>query len=76
LMHAHIDDILGVLPVSRTLPAMDIGGGVTGFLTDKIGLNWEARYFTSVGEGQVRGFSLGPEQISFWRASMGLVLKY
>ena len=78
LVHVHIDsnDPSNVLRVSVTLPAMDIGGGVTGFLTDKIGLNWEARYFTSVGEGQVRGFSLGPEQISFWRASMGLVLKY
>jgi hypothetical protein len=76
LIHVHIDDLSNVLAVSSTLPAIDIGGGVTGFLTDKIGLNWEVRYFTSVGEGQVRGFSLGPEELSFWRASMGLVLKY
>ena len=80
LMHAHIDQIENVLAVSTTMPAMDIGGGVTGFLTDKVGLNWEARYFTSVGEGKLRGLSIGPqelaEKISFWRASMGLVLKY
>ena len=78
LVHVHIDsnDLSNVLRVSVTLPAMDIGGGVTGFLTDKIGLNWEARYFTSVGEGKIRGLSFEPEHISFWRASMGLVLKY
>ena len=76
LIHAHIDQLENVLGVSTTMPAMDIGGGVTGFLTDKIGLNWEARYFTSVGEGKVRGLSIGPEKLSFWRASMGLVLKY
>jgi hypothetical protein len=76
LMHAHIDQIENALAVSTTMPAIDIGGGVTGFLTEKIGLNWEARYFTSVGEGKVRGLSFGPEHISFWRASMGLVLKY
>jgi hypothetical protein len=76
LLHAHVDDASDVLPVSSTLPAMDIGGGATGFLTDRIGLNWEARYFTSVGEGKVRGFSVGPEQLSFWRASMGLVIRY
>src|SRR3954469_1590961 len=61
LLHAHIDDIADVLPVSITLPAMDIGGGATGFLSDRIGLNWEARYFTSVGEGKVRGSSIGPQ---------------
>ena len=80
LLHAHIDDVSDVLPVSSTLPAMDIGGGVTGFLTERIGLNWEARYFTSVGEGKVRGSSIGPqeaaEQLSFWRASMGFVIRY
>jgi hypothetical protein len=80
LLHAHVDDASDVLSVSSTLPAMDIGGGATGFLTDRIGLNWEARYFWSVGEGQVRGSSISPqeaaEQLSFWRASMGLVIRY
>jgi hypothetical protein len=76
LMHAHIDDLLGVLTVSSTLPAMDIGGGVTGFLTKRIGLIWDARYFSSVGDRKERGFSIGAEQLSFWRASMGLVIRY
>jgi hypothetical protein len=80
LLHAHIDDTFDLLPISSTLPAIDIGGGATGFLTERIGLNWEARYFTSVGEGKVRGSSIGPqdpaEQLSFWRASMGLVIRY
>lgn len=76
LMHARIDDLLGVLPVARTLPAVDIGGGVTGFLSQRIGLNWEARYFSSVGRREAQGFSFGTEQLSFWRASMGLVIRY
>jgi hypothetical protein len=76
LMHAHIDDLLGVLTVSSTLPAMDIGGGLTGFLTKRIGLIWDARYFSSVGDRKERGFSIGAEQLSFWRASMGLVIRY
>jgi len=80
LLHAHIDDSFGLLPISSTLPAMDIGGGATGFLTERIGLNWEVRYFRSIGEGKLRGSSIGPqdpaEQLSFWRASMGLVIRY
>ncbi len=76
LMHVHIDDLLGVLSVASTLPAMDVGGGVTGFLSDRIGLSWGVRYFTSVGERRQRGFSFGAEQLSFWRASMGVVIRY
>ena len=46
------------------------------FLSKRIGLNWEARYFRSVGGKELRGFSFGTEQLSFWRASMGLVIRY
>jgi hypothetical protein len=79
MMHTHVDDVFDLVP-DRTLAALDIGGGATGFLTNRIGLNWDARYFTSVGEGKVRGSSISPqqaaEQLSFWRASMGLVFRY
>jgi len=76
LMHAHVDDIFGVLSVSSTLPAMDIGGGVTGFFSRRVGLIWDARYFSSVGNRKARGVSFGSERLSFWRASMGLVVRY
>jgi hypothetical protein len=79
LMHARIDDALDVLSVARTLPAMDIGGGVTGYLSARFGLIWDARYFRNLG-GQLSGISADPvdasEQLSFWRASMGLVIRY
>jgi hypothetical protein len=79
LMHARIDNVLDVLSVARTLPAMDIGGGVTGYLSERFGLIWDARYFRSLG-GQLSGISADPvdasERLSFWRASMGLVIRY
>ena len=78
LMRARTDELLGPLSVASTLPAMDVGGGANGFLSDHIGMSWEARYFWSVG-GKLRGQSLGPqevsEQLSFWRASMALVIR-
>jgi len=63
------------LSVASNLPAMDVGGGANGFLSDRIGLNWDVRYFWSVG-GKELGGIIGPEQLSFWRASMGLVIRY
>lgn len=79
LMRVRIDDFFVALPVASTLPAIDVGGGVTGFLSDRIGLSWEARYFRSVGGKELRGFSIDPleasERLSFWRASMALVIR-
>jgi hypothetical protein len=76
LMRARSQDLSGELSLPSNLPAMDVGGGATGFLSKRIGLNWEARYFRSVGGKELRGLSIGPEQLSFWRASMGLVIRY
>ena len=79
LMRARTEDFFGSLSIARTLPAMDVGGGANGFLSDHFGLSWDARYFWSVGVKELRGLSLGPqqvsEQLSFWRASMAVVIR-
>ena len=75
LMQARINDPSKVLGLSSTLPALDLGGGVTGFLSDRIGVSWDVRHFRSVG-GKARGLSFGREQLSFWRANMALVFRY
>ena len=67
----------GVLRVRRTLPAVDIGGGVTGFLTESVGLNWDLRYFRTVGgSSELRGVNFGTERLSFWRANMAVAFRY
>jgi len=77
LMRARSENINNILAlaVASNLPAMDVGGGANGFLSDRIGLNWDVRYFWTVG-GKELGGIIGPEQLSFWRASMGLVIRY
>ncbi len=77
LMYVRIDDSFGALPVGKPLPAIDIGGGATGFLSDRIGVNWDVRYFRSVGSKvEDSGLSFGAEQLSFWRASVALAIRY
>ena len=76
LMRVEIND-LAVLPARSTLTAIDLGGGVTGFLTDRVGLNWDFRRFWTVGgTDQESGFSIGDESLSFWRASMGVAIRF
>jgi hypothetical protein len=78
LMHAGVahGPFASGLDISSTLPAMDVGGGVTGFLSKRIGVSWEVRYFGSLGQGENRGLSIGPEQLSFWRANMAIAIRY
>jgi hypothetical protein len=76
LMHVNIEGRLGGLTVSSTLPTADFGGGATGFLNERVGLNWEVRHFHSIGEGKIRGDSVAGEQLSFWRATMAVTIRY
>jgi hypothetical protein len=77
LMRVRIDDVHELLPISSNLATVDFGGGVTGFLSKRIGLNWDIRRFQSIhGKDAGIGISEGPEQLSFWRASMALAIRY
>jgi opacity protein-like surface antigen len=65
---------------TRNMTGMDLGAGVTGFLTRRVGVNWDVRHFRAYGlsEGDEGfGFSLGqPERLSFWRVHMALAIRY
>jgi hypothetical protein len=74
-MRVRAVDTGSVFPVASDLSAVDIGGGVTGFVTTHVGLSWDVRYFRSAN-GKDQGNSLGPEQLSFWRANMALAIRY
>lgn len=74
LMRAYADDTLNVLPVNDNLLAIDVGGGVMGFIDNRTGVRFELRYFSSLGQPEVSS-SFGTARLSHWRASVGLVLK-
>ena len=77
LMHV---DLLGQIAGTRhnrTLPTLSLGGGVTGFISNRAGLSWDIRRLSTFkGEGETLGNSLGDEQLSFWRATMAVALRY
>jgi hypothetical protein len=77
IIRAQIDGGFGTLHVASTLPAMDLGGGATGFLNNRVGLSWELRHFRSIrGKGQLAGLSFSKEQLAFWRATMAVAFRY
>lgn len=78
LMAVRIDQTVDLFDVSMNMNALNLGGGVTGFLTRRIGLNWDVRHFRNLGEGPELsgGRSVGPPKLSFWRAQMALAIRY
>src|SRR3954447_2311946 len=76
LLRAHRIDVLGALPLSDNMAGADAGGGVTGFLTDRVGLNWEIRRFWRVGGHGTPPAADPVQQFSYWRASMALAFRY
>jgi hypothetical protein len=78
LMHLRIDHPFNVLPVSENLPSIAFGGGAIGFVGRNVGVAWDVRRISSVkSSAAVTGITIGgPGRLSFWRASMALVVRY
>ena len=75
-LRVNIEHEFDIFNVQTTLGVLDFGGGATGFLTDRIGVNWDVRYFRSVGGEEDTGLTIGgKEQVSFWRATMGVAIR-
>jgi hypothetical protein len=76
LLHASTSDAALVLPIRRNLAAIDIGGGAIGFIDPNIGVRFEVRRFSSLASGDSLGPLIGGERLSFWRASVGVTVRY
>jgi hypothetical protein len=74
LLDAHIDDLL--TPVDSTLLGLNLGGGAVGFISRRTGVRFDLRRLQSIrGEGQT-GNGVEQARLSFWRASVGVILRY
>jgi hypothetical protein len=75
LLWTHAEDIAEVFTIKSTMPVMSLGGGAVGFLSETVGVRFDLRYVRSLGRGSDVTVGEGP-RIKFWRAGIGLVLKY
>jgi hypothetical protein len=75
-MHISVGVGDNAYPFASWLSAWDLGGGATGFLSDFVGLNWDVRFFKTLqSQPGGTGVSVGPGQLSFWRATMGISVR-
>ena len=79
LLRASHNDI--AFPARGNLAAYNVGGGAVGFLTDKVGLRFDLRYYRTLPPGQESGDQTVTEfrdrvHVHYWTGSVGVVLKY
>jgi len=76
VMRVSTTTFAGVFDISSVVPAFDVGAGLVGFVTNRTGVYWDVRRFQTLNRKAGKGLTLGPEYMSFWRASLGLAVRY
>ena len=65
---------LASLSADKNSAGYDIGGGVSGFPTSHVGIRGDIRHFHTLQDVNVLIFT--GQKLDFWRASLGLALKF
>lgn len=79
LLHAfHNEEFV---PVRANLPGYNVGGGAVGFLTERVGLRFDLRYFRTLPPGEEPAplqetSDLRRVRLRYWTATVGVVFKY
>ena len=70
-------DFLGELDKNEW--GYNVGGGITGFFTDKIGMRGDIRYFRQLRDAELDlddVLDVGLGDLRFWRGSVGVVFRF
>ncbi len=79
MLYASSTDRRSIQEIRKWLPGYNVGGGATGFLTERVGLRFELRRFSTlraVEPSSGEAISIGAITLKFWAAHVGVVLKY
>lgn len=73
LIHAQSEDFFEVIPVRRTVPALNLGVGAIGMFTHNVGVRFDLRQLRSlINEAPTGGVG---RRISYSRFTIGLLLR-
>ena len=77
LIKSRIDDPEEIFEVNSSDFGLNVGGGVTGFFSDRLGLRGDVRYFRSLQDNEPDDeFDVALGSFSFWRGTVGLVIRF
>jgi hypothetical protein len=76
LIQARSSNAGGLFPVTQDLLGLNLGGGAIGFLSPRTGIRFDLRHFKAVTGEDGPLARPGVSRLSFWRATIGVVLRY
>jgi hypothetical protein len=76
MLSATAIDALDILAVDTKLLGYNVGGGAVGFLTDRVGLRFDLRYFSNLKPSDPELNATGRVHLSYWTGSVGVVFRY
>lgn len=76
VLHAGADDALAINTLDRNMLALSIGGGAIGFLNSRAGVRFDLRHIRSTSKEVDNGTLLTEPRLGFWRATIGVAIRY
>ena len=76
VLHAGVDDSLGLLTIDRNMLALSLGGGAIGFLNSRAGVRFDLRHIRSTSRDMDNSTLLTAPRLGFWRATIGVAIRY
>lgn len=80
-LHASRSDLQDAIPIHLDMLGMNLGGGAVGFVSDRVGLRFDLRYFRNIRAPGDEDLELVPTfgepiRLRYWTASIGIVFRY
>jgi hypothetical protein len=76
LLQARLQDAAGVFPLDEDRLGLNLGGGAIGFVTDFTALRFDIRHVKAISGSDGPLARPGVSRLSFWRATVGLTIRY
>lgn len=76
LLRVSVSDTRGLLTFRDNLLGYNVGGGAVGFVNNRTGLRFDLRYYSNLKPVDESGVSFGRVRLSYWTASVGVVIRY
>lgn len=76
LLQARADNIISFEPVDKDLLGLTVGGGAIGLLSARTGVRFDLRHIKAISGEDGPLAADGTSRLSFWRASLGVIIRY
>ncbi|HEY7450146.1 MAG TPA: outer membrane beta-barrel protein [Vicinamibacterales bacterium] len=78
LIHTSSEEALGVFDINRNLLGLSVGGGAIGPVTNRVSIRFDLRRFSNLTAPREPALTIDeePANLTFWRATVGVVFQY